>query len=121
LSFGDNCFPRLQPLRHDDRVAGSLPDRDRTLFNCGVRLHYEHVLAILSGLYRLARHDDRVFKRVEPQRHARKLPWPQTMIGVWECGFQLDRVGGDVDGVVEKRERSGYRLRIAILGRSCHR
>src|SRR5438874_11711224 len=49
LAFGDDRLARLEPLLHDDVVGDALARRNRALLDGGIRLHDEHVLAVLAG------------------------------------------------------------------------
>src|SRR5438034_1050150 len=52
LAFGDDRLAGFEPLLHDDVVGDALPRRNRALLDGGIRLHDEHVLAVLAGLHR---------------------------------------------------------------------
>src|SRR5437762_9032464 len=47
LAFGDDRLAGFEPLLHDDVVGDALPRRNRALLDGGIRLHDEHVLAVL--------------------------------------------------------------------------
>src|SRR5207248_959827 len=80
LSFGHDDLSWRQPLLDHEILIHALRRRDRALFDGGIGLDDEHVLAVLSGLNRLLRHDDRVRQRGEAQRDARELAGPQATI-----------------------------------------
>ena len=78
--------------------------------NNGPRLHgeigfdNEDVLALLSGLDRLRRDDNRIGLCGQREDGVNKLPRPKPSIGIRKGPLELDRSSGSIDRVVHEAQ-----------------
>src|SRR3989440_8816007 len=103
LAVGDDALAGGEPLG-DDRLGGQpATELHGPRLHGEVRLHHEHVRALLAGLDGLRRHHHRRL-RGESQDDLHVLPGPQGVVGVVEGALELDRPRRRVHGVVDERE-----------------
>src|SRR6266568_1124756 len=115
LPVRDNRFAGLQPAG-DDRIRPRVPlhahwSNLRRL----IRLQDVDERALLARLDGLRGNDDGICLFRQPHNRIHELPGPEPAVPVRERRFQLNCAGCAIHGVVNKRERSRFRV-LRIVG-----
>src|SRR5205823_4164378 len=69
-----------------------------------VGFHDKNVWSVLSDLHGAARHQHRIFERLQNQPHANELRWPQTAIVIVGCRPRSHRAHTRLHCVIDRSE-----------------